>query len=68
MEQKETEAQKTDVVDHTEKAPVNTFKNMANRKVVLFIAVGFLAFAFIYMCTIPLPTGFYKMDFFNFIS
>ena len=47
---------------------VNTFKNMANRKAVLFIAVGFLVFTFIYMCTIPLPTGFDKMNFFKFNS
>lgn len=45
---------------------IGTFKNLPNRLVVLFIAFGFLVFAFIYMCTIPLPTGFAQMDFSNF--
>lgn len=45
---------------------VNTFKNMPNRIAVLAIAVVCLAGAFIYMCTIPLPTGFEKMNFFDF--
>lgn len=45
---------------------VGTFKNMPNRIAVLAIAVVFLVFAFIYMCTIPLPTGFEKMNFFEF--
>ena len=45
---------------------VNTFKNMNNKIAVLLIAVLFLVFAFIYMCTIPLPTGFEKMNFFEF--
>ena len=45
---------------------VNTFKNMSNRIVVLAIAIAFLVFAVFYMCTIPLPTGFEKMNFFEF--
>ena len=45
---------------------VGTFKNMPNRIVVLSIAVFCLVFAFVYMCTIPLPTGFEKMNFFLF--
>ncbi len=45
---------------------VGTFKDMANRKAVLAIAVAFLAFGVIYMLTIPLPTGFGNMDFFSF--
>ena len=45
---------------------VGTFKNMPNRIAVLTIAVVCLVFAFIYMCTIPLPTGFEKMNFFEF--
>lgn len=45
---------------------VGTFKNMANRKAVLFVAIAFLIFGVIYMCTIPLPTGFEKMNFFEF--
>ena len=45
---------------------INTFKDMPNRIVVLSIAVAFLIFAVIYMCTIPLPTGFGQMNFFEF--
>lgn len=45
---------------------IGTFKNMPNRLVVLSIALAFLVIAFIYMCTIPLPTGFGKMNFFDF--
>ncbi|MBR1731587.1 MAG: hypothetical protein IJ725_04065, partial [Ruminococcus sp.] len=45
---------------------VGTFKNMANRKAVLTIAVAVLIFAFIYMCMIPLPTGFENMNFIEF--
>lgn len=45
---------------------VNTFKNMSNRIAVLAIAIAFLVFAVVYMCTIPLPTGFEKMNFFDF--
>ena len=45
---------------------VNTFKAMSNRITVLAIAVAFLVFAVIYMCTIPLPTGFENMNFFDF--
>lgn len=44
----------------------NTFKNMKNKMVILSIAVVCLVFAFIYMCTIPLPTGFANMNFFEF--
>lgn len=45
---------------------VGTFKNMPNRIAVLLIAVAFLIFGAVYMCTIPLPTGFEHMNFFNF--
>lgn len=45
---------------------INTFKNVSNKIVVLGIAVACLVFAFVYMCTIPLPTGFDKMNFFDF--
>lgn len=45
---------------------VGTFKNMPNRLAVLAIAVVCLVFAFVYMCTIPLPTGFENMNFFEF--
>ena len=45
---------------------VGTFKNMSNRVVVLAIAVVCLVIAILYMCTIPLPTGFDKMNFFDF--
>ncbi len=45
---------------------VGTFKNMPNRIAVLTIAFAVLVFAFVYMCTIPLPTGFEKMNFFDF--
>ena len=45
---------------------VGTFKNMPNRVAVLSIAVVFLVFGIIYMCTIPLPTGFEQMNFFDF--
>lgn len=45
---------------------VGTFKNMPNRIAVLAIAVFCLILAFVYMCTIPLPTGFAKMNFFEF--
>lgn len=45
---------------------VGTFKNMPNKIAVLSIAVVFLVFGFIYMCTIPLPTGFENMNFFEF--
>ncbi len=45
---------------------VGTFKNMPNRITVLSIALAFLVVGFIYMCTIPLPTGFEQMDFLNF--
>ena len=45
---------------------VNTFKDMKNKKVVLLIAVVFLVCGFIYMCTIPMPTDFEHMNFFEF--
>lgn len=45
---------------------VGTFKNMSNKIAVLAIAVFCLVGAFIYMCTIPLPTGFESMNFFDF--
>ncbi|MBR3738577.1 MAG: hypothetical protein IKN26_07560 [Eubacterium sp.] len=45
---------------------VGTFKNMPNRIAVLSIAVVALVFAVIYMLTIPLPTGFGNMNFFEF--
>lgn len=45
---------------------VNTFKNMPNKIAVLAIAIAFLILGFIYMCTIPLPTGFAQMNFFEF--
>lgn len=45
---------------------VGTFKNMPNRIAVLAIAVVCLVLAFIYMCTIPLPTNFKNMNFFDF--
>lgn len=47
---------------------VGTFKNMPNRVAVLAIAVVFLVFGIIYMCMIPLPTGFSQMNFFEFIQ
>ena len=47
---------------------VNTFSDMRNKNVVLSIAVAFLIFGFIYMCMIPLPTGFESMNFFEFIQ
>ena len=45
---------------------VGTFKNMPNRIAVMLIAVCFPVFGFIYMCTIPMPTGFSEMNFFEF--
>ncbi len=45
---------------------VGTFKDLPNRIAVLSIAVFCLVFAFFYMCTIPLPTGFSQMNFFDF--
>jgi hypothetical protein len=45
---------------------INTFKNMPNKITVLAIAVAFLLFGVLYMCTIPLPTGFAQMNFFDF--
>ena len=45
---------------------VGTFKNMPNRIAVLAIAVVAMVVAVVYMCTIPLPTGFKDMKFFDF--
>lgn len=45
---------------------VGTFKSMPNRIAVLVIAIVFLIFGIIYMCHIPLPTGFGQMNFFEF--
>ncbi len=44
----------------------NVFKNMPNKVAVMLIAFFLLVFAFIYMCSIPLPTGFRQMNFFEF--
>lgn len=45
---------------------VGIFKNMPNRVAVLAIAIMCLICAIIYMCMIPLPTGFAQMNFFEF--
>ena len=45
---------------------VGTFKNLPNRIAVMSIAVAFLVFGIIYMCTIPMPTGFDNMNFIDF--
>jgi len=45
---------------------IGTFKEMPNRIAVLAIAFAALVFAVIYMCTIPMPTGFGQMNFFEF--
>ena len=44
----------------------NVFKNMPNRIAVVAIATAALVFAFFYMLSIPLPTGFEQMNFFEF--
>jgi len=44
---------------------VGIFKRIPNRAVVLFIAVGVLIVATIYMFTIPMPTGFSLGSFFG---
>ena len=44
----------------------NVFKNMPNRIAVVAIATTALVFAFFYMLSIPLPTGFEQMNFFEF--
>ncbi len=44
---------------------VGIFKRLPNRTAVLCIAAVALVFATIYMCTIPLPTGFNIMNFFG---
>lgn len=45
---------------------VGTLKDMPNRITLMLISVVCLIFAFIYMCIIPLPTGFGQMNFFEF--
>lgn len=45
---------------------VGVFKTLPNKVVVMTIAGAALIFAFFYMCTIPLPTGFHQMNFFEF--
>ena len=44
---------------------VGIFKRLPNRTVVLGIGVFFLVLATIYMCTIPMPTGFSFSSFFS---
>lgn len=44
---------------------IGVFKNLPNRKVVLCIAIAGVVLATIYMCTIPLPTGFSLLSFFG---
>ena len=44
---------------------VGIFKSLPNRTVVLFIAIIGVILATIYMCTIPLPTGFNILSFFG---
>ena len=44
---------------------VGIFKKIPNRAAVLFIAVGVLVVATIYMFTIPMPTGFSIGSFFG---
>lgn len=43
---------------------VGIFKNLPNRLMVVLIAAFGMVFATIYMCTIPLPTGFNPLSFF----
>lgn len=45
---------------------VNIFKTTPNKVAVMLIAFFLLVFAFLYMCTIPMPTGFQQMNFFEF--
>jgi len=45
---------------------VNVFKNTPNKVAVMLIAFFLLVFAFLYMTTIPMPTGFQQMNFFEF--
>ncbi len=45
---------------------IGTLKDMPNRITLILISVVCLIFAFIYMCIIPLPTGFNQMNFFAF--
>ena len=44
---------------------VGIFKRLPNRRAVFWIAVGLLAAATIFMCTIPLPTDFNLWDYFK---
>jgi len=43
---------------------IGIFKKIPNRVIIMIIACVFLVVATIYMCTIPLPTGFNLMNFF----
>ena len=43
---------------------VGIFKELPNRVIIMLIAAFGLVFATIYMCTIPLPTGFNPLNFF----
>ena len=45
---------------------VNIFKTTPNKVAVMLIAFFLLVFALLYMCTIPMPTGFQQMNFFEF--
>ena len=45
---------------------VAVFKNRRIKIALLVVAAGFLALGFIYMCSIPMPTGFEQMNFFEF--
>ena len=45
---------------------IGTLRDMPNRITLMLISVVCLIFAFIYMCIIPLPTGFSQMNFFKF--
>ena len=45
---------------------VAVFKNRRIKIALLVVATGFLVLGFIYMCTIPMPTGFEQMNFFEF--
>ena len=42
------------------------FKRLPNRWMVFWISLGLLIFAAVFMCTIPLPTGFQLSDYFLF--
>ena len=45
-----------------------TFKNKPTRIAILAVSVGFLVFGFVYMCRLPMPTGFDQMNFIDFNS